>query len=374
MKRYQLMGISIVIGAILAASSTSYQEAHATEIDDVMMKMIEVDSKLSNLKNADGNFDESAMGKISFKIKQVQDVLLEINDVNDKDNDKINEIYEQLKINYIAELEKYQKDVKDYQKENGLTMQEKKLVAGLLKNKMTFENNESQQNFKKTQQKLIDVTIKESKIKENYQKLINKIGVKLANEANGSKVQKIHHKIAIQEIISSNSWELAIPAIDRIITQTNSDEMVNRLIEIKTDIKELLENKEKEDAGDQIFVLKSNDEVKEIDFIDVEEIVIESLINSEKIFSEFEKELEQSYVSQIIESNTLKTITPIFDDELIQSLVEVSKISDEDDNEQEVIREKQAKEKKEKSEKKEKLEKKEKSEKKEKLEKKEKKK
>ncbi len=368
------MGISIVIGAILAASSTSYQEAHATEIDDVMMKMIEVDSKLSNLKNADGNFDESAMGKISFKIKQVQDVLLEINDVNDKDNDKINEIYEQLKINYIAELEKYQKDVKDYQKENGLTMQEKKLVAGLLKNKMTFENNESQQNFKKTQQKLIDVTIKESKIKENYQKLINKIGVKLANEANGAKVQKIHHKIAIQEIISSNSWELAIPAIDRIITQTNSDEMVNRLIEIKTDIKELLENKEKEDAGDQIFVLKSNDEVKEIDFIDVEEIVIESLINSEKIFSEFEKELEQSYVSQIIESNTLKTITPIFDDELIQSLVEVSKISDEDDNEQEVIREKQAKEKKEKSEKKEKLEKKEKSEKKEKLDKKEKKK
>jgi len=57
MKRYQLMGISIVIGAILAASSISYQEAHATEIDDVMMKMIEVDSKLSNLKNADGNFE-----------------------------------------------------------------------------------------------------------------------------------------------------------------------------------------------------------------------------------------------------------------------------------------------------------------------------
>jgi len=43
-----------------------------------------------------------------------------------------------------------------------------------------------------------------------------------------------------------------------------------------------------------------HDEVKKIDFIDFEEIGIESLINSEKIFSEFEKELEQSFESQIV--------------------------------------------------------------------------
>ena len=159
MKGYHLVGISLIIGAILAVSSISYQEAHATDIDEVMIKMIQVNSNLSNLKNADSNFNELTMGKTSFKIKQIQNSLLEINKINDRNNDNVNKIYEYLKINYDTELEKYQKNVKDYQKENGLTMQEKKLVTDLLRNKITFENNESKQNYKKTQQELINTTI-----------------------------------------------------------------------------------------------------------------------------------------------------------------------------------------------------------------------
>jgi len=158
MKGYHLVGISLIIGAILAVSSISYQEAHATDIDEVMIKMIQVNSNLSNLKNADSNFDELTMGKTSFKIKQIQDSLLEINKINDRNNDNINKIYEYLKINYSTELEKYQKNVKDYQKENGLTIQEKKLVTDLLRNKITFENNESQQNYEKIQQEQINTT------------------------------------------------------------------------------------------------------------------------------------------------------------------------------------------------------------------------
>ncbi|MCH8086110.1 MAG: hypothetical protein IIC15_06820 [Thaumarchaeota archaeon] len=95
----------------MAVSSTSYQEAHATDINEVMIKMIQVNSNLSDLKNVDTNFDKLTMGKTSFKIKQIQDSLLEINKINDRNNDNVNKIYEYLKINYNTELEKYQKNV-----------------------------------------------------------------------------------------------------------------------------------------------------------------------------------------------------------------------------------------------------------------------
>jgi len=344
MKGYHLVGISLIIGAILAVSSISYQEAHATDIDEIMIKMTEVTTNLSNLKNADSNFDELTMSKISFKIKQIQDSLLEINEVNARYDDNVNKMYEYLKINYSAELEKYQKNVKDYQKDNGLTIQERKLVTDLLRNKITFENNESQQNYKKIQQELINTTIKETKSKKDYQKLVNQIGIKLANEYNKL---KIHHKIAINEIIGSKSWDLAIPAIDRIITQTNNDEMIDKLIKVKKDIKETLDKKEKQRKQNQIMKLNAEN-VKGINLIEFnqklvenpfvldqifEDEIIKSLTHSEEIFFEFEEELEQSLESNIEVSNTLNVIEVIFEDELIQSLEEVGKISDKDDAE-----------------------------------------
>jgi len=359
MKGYHLVGISLIIGAIWAVSSISYQEAHATDNDEVMIKMIEAYSKLSNLKNTDSNFDELTMGKISFKIKQIQDSLLEINEVNARYDDNVNKMYEYLKINYSTELEKYQKHVKDYQKENGLTIQEKELVTDLLRSKIKFENNESQQNYKKTQQELINTTIKETTSKKDYQKLINQIGIKLANEGNEL---KIHHKLAINEIISSESWELAIPAIDRIITQTNSDEMKDRLIKVKKDIKEILDKKEKQRKQNHIMklnaenvkginLIKFNQKVVENPFVldqIFEDEIIKSLTNSEEIFFEFEEELEQSLESNIEVSNTLNVIEVIFEDELIQSLEEVGEISDKDDAELEEKREKQREDAKEK--------------------------
>jgi hypothetical protein len=49
-------------------------------------------------------------------------------------------------------------------------------------------------------------------------------------------IRKIHHKIAIKEIIESKKWEIALPAIDRVIVQTNNDQIKVKLIDIKNNI------------------------------------------------------------------------------------------------------------------------------------------
>ena len=341
MKETHLHAISVIIGAILVASGINHQEAHATGIDDIMKKIVEADSNISYLKNS--NIDELSLGNISFKVKKIEEVLLEINEINDKNDDRLNKIYDQLKLEYKETLGKYHKDIKNHQKENGLTLNEKKLVTKIFQSKITFENVESQQNLEKITEKKIQKTIKESKIKKDYQKLINKIGEKLADEANGGKIQNIHHKLAIDEIMNSNKLELAAPAIDRIITQTNSDEKKERLNEIKAQIKGLLDTKEKQAKQVQIFALKDNTENADNNLIN---------FNEKEIFSGVDEQIKQSLESRFEEANILNTIEPIFESELIHSLDEVGEISDDDDKQQEIKREKQREESREKNDKK----------------------
>ena len=358
MTESQWMLFSVIIMTVLAVYSIGSQEVYATGTDELMVKMIQVDSKISSLENSDSNFSALTIGKASFEMNQIKKTLLEINEINDRNNDKVNKIYDYLKTNYSTLFEKYQKDVKEYQKENGLTMQEKQLVSELLQNKITFEINETKENFEKTEQELIKITIKDTKAKEDYQKLVNIIGTKLANEANGGITEKISHKIAIKEITSSKTWDLAIPAIDRIINQSNNDDVKEKLVEIKQDIKKLLDKKEKQTNQNQILALKSSEGVRGINLIEFNSYVlenpfildqifetelIESLTNSEKIISEFEEKLERDLVLKIEESNTLQIIESIIETELTEVLDDVNEISDDEDNKIDEVREKQRK-------------------------------
>jgi len=335
MKSHNAIVFVGIIGTILAVSGMVHQEAFATDVDEIMSKIIKIDRNISNLKSIDdADFNKSTLGKASFEINQIEKSLLEINELNDKNGDEVNKIYEYIKNEYNSTIEKYQKEVKAYEKENGLTVEEKKLVGKIFKNQITFKNNESEQGLKIIQQELINTAIKKSEAKENYQKLVNKIGIKLADEANGGKVQKIHHKIAIKEIVSSKTWDIAIPAVDRIITQTNNEEFKGKLVEIKNNIKEVLDKKEKQNKQNQVLTLKNDKIDKGIKLVEFtpNEIIFDGVIdqihddeitslltNSEEILYEFE------------ESNTLKIIEAIFEEELTQSLEEITEVISEDD-------------------------------------------
>ena len=259
MKQYSIVTILAIVGSILVGSGMINQEASATEIDGVLSKMIEIDNKLINLKNTDGEFSASKLAKASFEINQVKNLLLEINEANDKNGDKVNVIYDHLKKEYHKVIEKYQNEVKEYQKENGLTANEKKIVSKILKNQINFKNTESEHNQEINIKNQISKTITETEVKEKYQKLVNKIGEKLADEAKGGIVQKIHHKIAIDEISKSKSWGLAIPAIDRIITQSNDDKVKEKLTDIKNNIQKVLDKKEKQGKSNTVLGLKNEE-------------------------------------------------------------------------------------------------------------------
>ena len=356
MKYLHSIAFALIIGSILVVSAYGQQEASAMSDHTVIEKMIEVDKKLSELSSIDNEFNEITMSKISFKMNQIKNIMLEINNANDGNDVNVDKIYTHLSNNYVKVFEKYQNDVKEYQKENGLTIQEKKLVSKVLKNKSVFDIVESQQNTMKLQEKLIENAVKETKAKKDYQELVNKIGVKLANDANGGKVEKIHHKLAIKEIIESKKWEIAIPAIDRVIVQTNDDQAKEKLTAIKNKIEKILENREKQSKQDKVFSLKSDGKItggesiqfnpNEVGFGSIldqigEEDIISSLIDSEDIITEFES--QQKLESTIKESDTINVIEPIFEAQLIDSLEDVEEISDDNDNELETKREKQSK-------------------------------
>jgi hypothetical protein len=356
MKYLQSIAFALIIGSIVAASTYSYQEASAMEDYPIIEKMIEVDKKLSDLNSMNAELNELSMSKISFKINQIKNMLLEINNANDGNNEKIDTAYTYLSNNYVKAFDKYHNNIKKYQNENGLTIQEKKLVSEVFKNKSVFETIETQQNIKKLERELIEKAVKETKAKKDYQKLVNKIGMNLADDANGGKVDNIHHKLAIKEIIESKKWEIAIPAIDRVIVQTNDDYVKGKLVDIKNNIGKILEKREKHDNNEQIFSLKNNEKISQIELIqyNVDEMVfggildqfdegqiLSSLIDSEKIISEFE--LQQDSESTISKSEKTFVIEPIFESELVESLEEVAELSDDEDSELEKEREKQRK-------------------------------
>ncbi|KEQ57096.1 hypothetical protein AAA799B03_00354 [Marine Group I thaumarchaeote SCGC AAA799-B03] len=344
MKTQRTVAILAIIGSMMAISGITTQEAHA-DSDNMMSKMIQVNDRLKELTDED-ELKELPLSKISFEMRQITKTLLEINDMKDGNDDRQNKIYSHLKDNYQTVFEKYQKEVKQYQKEKGLSITEKKLISQVIKNNQNFKSSELKQDSEKETKEHIIKTIKETNAKEDYQKMINQVGIKLANDANGGVVEKNHHKVVINEIVDSKKWDLAIPAIDRIIPQTNNDELKEKLTNIKDNVKSLLDKKEKQEKENRVLSLKSNDKNNILELIEFkeneivvsgvldqiyEDEIIDSLTESQEIITEFE------------ESQTL-VLESIIEDEITKSLEDVSEITNEDEELLEKEKEKQRKE------------------------------
>ncbi|MFB5624379.1 MAG: hypothetical protein ACE5RP_05645, partial [Nitrosopumilus sp.] len=109
MKYLQSIAFVLIIGSIMAASIYGTQNASAMEHSAIIEKMIQVDKKLSDLNNIDAELNELTMSKISFKINEIKNTLLDINNENDVNN----EMYEYLSKNYVKVFEKYQNNIKE---------------------------------------------------------------------------------------------------------------------------------------------------------------------------------------------------------------------------------------------------------------------
>ena len=317
------------------------QEAHA-EDGKMLFKMMEVNEKLIKLQNNEGDLDKFNLAKSAFQMKQIKSDMLEINEMNNGNDERLNKIYSYLKDSYQKAFEDIEKDVKQYSKENGLSASEKKLVSKIIKSKLTFESQEVKENIEKEKIDRMITEVKKTEAKEKYQKLVNEIGTKLAMDANGGIVEKIHHKVAIKEIISSKQLELAIPAIDRIIPQVNDEKIKEKLYAVKDKIQTIQERKLKQ-TENEIFELSRGPQVTTqipIQFNEFE-IGFGGILNK-AIEDELIGSLNE--VQQVYEEFEVQTIESIFDEEVISSLDKVIEVTEEDEEQLEKEKENQRKE------------------------------
>lgn len=340
MYQKQIVAIMLCTGAFLAITSISNQFAYAQNYDEVLEIMITADSKLSELKNSEIKLNKYSIGKVGLELKQIGQIILEINEKKQPYDEKMNKIYDYLKGEYIKTIESFESKLEQY-KNTGLTMQEKRLIDKISIQKNNFHVIEKNINQKKHLEEKINKGITETKAKQEYQKLVNKIGIQLAEKANGNKIQKIHHKLAIKEITKSKNWELAIPAIDRIIKQTNNEDHKIKLIEIKENVSKIIEKKNNQRYSKQVYTLKQSEPIKTINLPSftehtiensyilnqiLEEELVETINEASEIIINFEQSLESE-----IGENSLQPSDSLLDAEISEALNDVSTISDEDD-------------------------------------------
>ena len=347
----RLAVFALLSGIIL--TSVGFAEVYAESYDELLEKIIQTKNTLVDIKNSEKNTDELSMAKMSFKLNNLGDQILEINSMNKGQYESIDKIYDSLKNEYTSVIKEYKNNVKSYEKENGLTVNQKNLLSSINSKKISFDVSEEKQNTIKIQNALISHEIKKINAEKNYQKLINEIGAKLTSEANGNKIQKIQHKIAIKELINSKSWDLTIPAIDRIITQTSNENSKMKLEQIKSDVDEILKKKDKMKNQQEIFALKHSPITKGIYLAEFEGVLdnqfIENQIfedellgllqNTDQTITDDAKLLENTLL--VDQNNVVLSIEGILNATIEDSLDDVNDISDHDEKKIKEVRDTQ---------------------------------
>lgn len=362
MKTHRLVVNTVLIGTVLALSCLGISNAYGENYDSIMKKMSEIDTKLSELNESDKKLDELSISKAAFQFNEIKESMLEINDLNKGQSETIDNVYEYIKNEYISTIKNYENKINQYQKDNGLTLLEKKQLTEISNQKNIFSINESKQIFEKKQNEKIINESNKVKAEKEYQKLVNSIGVKLSEKYNGNEVPKIHYKLAINEIIESKSWELASPGIDRTIKQTNDVKLKDKLIEIKNKVDNLLEKKNKLSGDLQITELKQNPKLNKVNFVEFDQnslqnsFVLNQLLENEitstlsdtnSVISEYDQKIGLESKAEV--ENTIQTLNSIIESELVTALEDTDKIIDDYDDKIKKIKEKQSKEAKEKS-------------------------
>ena len=335
MKIQHTLTVLAIIGSVLVGAGTSFDNAYAASYDEMLDKMVNVNSRLADLKESQNEVNELTLAKTAFEIEQIKKSILEINDMNEGQYDRLDKIYDYLKTDFYETVKSYSDDVKEYENENGLTLTEKQLLSKINSQKISFDMNESKQEHAKNHQELMIKEIEKVKAKEEYQKLVNKIGKDLADKANGNDVQKIHHKLAIKKIVESKNWDMAVPAIDRVIKQVNSDESKEKLQNIKQKVDELLDKKRKISKNQEVFEL--NDGKSEFigpNFAGFGGVLENQFIENQILSSEIETLLETTDETITSDENdVIITFDGILESEIEESLEEVDDITQEDEQE-----------------------------------------
>ncbi|AFS80681.1 hypothetical protein NKOR_03955 [Candidatus Nitrosopumilus koreensis AR1] len=224
----------ILIG--IAAIPETYGESH----EKIGKKIQNIELQITHLQNLPENINEITLSGNVFQFMQIKDSLLELNKMEDISLFPFKTNIDTLKKEYIKTLETHIDSIREHERESGLLIQEKKLVAKITKQKMNFEINESKQEEVKNKKLKIQDYLDRKGPEEKYQKLINEIAIRNAQQGQ-NRLDKDLHKEALQEIAKSKEWNLVIPAIERSLNQVHDEKLKEKLVKLKEKMQRMLE-------------------------------------------------------------------------------------------------------------------------------------
>ncbi len=222
----------LVLGIVFSSIPEVHAELNPIEIEE---KIQAVEDRLSTLQEDSEEFNIYEIGSKVFQFRVIGESLIEIQEkfVNSNIQDYSEEIkqFEILKLQYQQALENYQKDVREYEKNDSVSLQERKLINEFKKDAIAFkvilESLDEKIQIKET----IDNAIVQVQAEKEFRKLIREVSIEEANSNRFLKTYTNSLQLTLHKIVETESWGLLSLALNKTIEQYSDEETKQQIIE-----------------------------------------------------------------------------------------------------------------------------------------------
>jgi len=322
-----LAGIGAIL--VLALVGMPVQNAQA-EVDStqVLYKLQSIQSKIDAIKDNTQNFDVNKIASQAFHFRLIGEDLLTIKESHNLESETISKVLDYLMTNYEETFNEYKSQVKQYEKHNSIDMTQKQIINDLSQNLIEFTTADERYQETINQNEFVQSELQRLATEEKFQKLINKVAIKKVDASNGNlMLQKNFHEMALNKLVDNENWDLASPALDRVINQFTNLEIKQHLIEFKVQVLNLIKQLEyQENAKPRVLALTSEGGETVFQFgviFGLENEINTPSILASQLKNEIKSIIEES--QRIIEDKKSKI------EEYVELQIEQSQIEDEED-------------------------------------------
>ena len=243
----------LVLGIVFSSIPEVHAELNPIEIEE---KIQAVEDRLSTLQEDSEGFNIYEIGSKVFQFRVIGESLIEIQEkfVNSNIQDYSEEIkqFEILKLQYQQALENYQNDVREYEKNGSVSLQERKLISEFKKDAIAGKVIAESLDKKLQIKEKIDNAIVQVQAEKEFRKLIREVSIE---EANSNRFLKIHTNsllLSVHKIVETESWGLLSLALNKTIEQYSDDETKQQIREQANIILDSVNKIKDIDAGDDL--------------------------------------------------------------------------------------------------------------------------
>ena len=324
-----LAGIGAIL--VLALVGMPVQNAEA-EMDstNVLYKLQSIQNEIISLQENTQNFNINKLGIQAFDFRLVGDDLLEIQasqNLASQEGKELSLVLDVLIADYRETLEQFQSQVKTYEKDNGLAINQKQLLNEIAKDYADFKITDERVQEEIDQNEFVQSELQRLDAEKKFQKTINKVAIEKVDTSNGNlMLQKNFHEIVLNKIADNENWDLVSPALDRVINQFTNSEVKQRLIEYKVQVVNSIKQLEyQENAKPRVLALTSEGgkTVLQFGILDLENVINTPSILASQLKNEIKSIIAES--QKIIEDEKQKI------KEYVELQREKSRIDDEED-------------------------------------------